>query len=68
MKRLNGCIKRGLSVYQQDMAEIVEHVVKIEEVFNTLDPESGLLSGRLLRFKEFKTGLADTDLSESTHE
>jgi len=67
LKSLNGFIKRGLSVYQQDLAEIVENVVKIGEIFNTLDPESGLLSGRLLRFKEFKTQLADTDDSVKVH-
>lgn len=67
LKRLNGFIKRGLSVYQQDITEIVEHVEKIEEIFKTLEPQSGTKSSRLRRFKKIKKELAVFDDSVKVH-
>lgn len=67
LKRLDGFIKRGLSVYQQDITEIVEHVEKIKEIFKTLDPQSGTKSSRLRRFKKIKKELAVFDDSVKVH-
>ena len=55
LKRCHSCIKRGLSIYQQDKAKIEEYVSQIEKVFNTLDSKSGSSSRRLLRVKRLKT-------------
>jgi len=67
LERLNGCIKRGLSIYQPDVAEITEYLVKIKEVFNMLNPESGSLKERQLRFRKFKKQLTNTDDSVEIH-
>jgi len=67
LKRLNGCIKRGLSIYQQDKAKIEEYVGKIDRIFKTLDSKSGSSSIRLNRFKRLKTQFAKTDDSIYIH-
>lgn len=61
LKRLNECIKRGLSVYKTDKAEIVKYVKLIEKIFNTLDSNSNLLPTRLTQFKRLKTRLLNTN-------
>jgi hypothetical protein len=67
LKRLNKCIKRGLSVYQQDKAEVLEYVEKIKKVFNTLDSKSDPVKKRLAQFKKLKAQFTDTDDSIKEH-
>lgn len=61
LKHLNGCIERGLSIYQADKAKIEEYVSEIEKVYQTLDLKSGSLEKRLNQFKELKAKFAKTD-------
>ena len=61
LKRCHYCIKRGLSVYKTDKAEIVKFVPIIEKIFNTLDSDSNLLTKRLTQFRRLKTRLLKTN-------
>ena len=61
LKRLNECIKRGLSVYKTDKAEIVKYVKLIQKIFNTLDSNSDSLPIRLSQFKKLKARLTKTN-------
>lgn len=61
LERLNACIKRGLSIYDQDKAEIVEYVKEIKRVFNTLDSGKGTLKKRLSKFRKLKFQFANAD-------
>lgn len=67
MKRLNDCIKRGLSIYEQDKAEIARYVKEIKKVFQTLNQEKGELSIRQARFKRLKSQLVDANDPIKTH-
>lgn len=67
LKRLNGCIKRGLSIYEQDKVEIVKYVKEIKKVFRTLDQEKGELKKRHTRFKRLKSQLLDPNDSIKIH-
>ncbi len=67
LKRLNGCIKRGLSVYDQDRSEIVTYVSEIKKIFNTTDSEKGTIKKRLSKFRKLKLQLTDTDDPVKTH-
>ncbi len=59
LKRLYGCIQRGLSIYNQDKAHICEYVKDIKRVFETLDPEQGALAERRARFRQLNAQFAE---------
>jgi len=67
LKRLNGCIKRGLSIYNHNKSEIAGYVKEIKKVFDTLDPEKGLFDKRLSKFRKLKFQLASANNPIKTH-
>jgi hypothetical protein len=67
LKCLNERISRGLSVYQQDKAEIVEYVEEIKKVFDTLDSKLGPVKKRLPQFQELKAQFANSDDPVKVH-
>jgi len=73
LKRLQGCINRGLSIYQKDRREIEQYVREIEKVSNTLNAEDGTVKSRLSEFQKLKSQLVDANdlvkkhMSETMH-
>lgn len=61
LKRLQGCIKRGLLIYQTDQIEIEKWIKEIEKVKDTLDLEKGTRKSRLSKFRRLKRRLAKTN-------
>ena len=59
LKRLYGCIQRGLSLYNHDKAHVSEYVKAIKCVFETLNPEQGTLAERRARFRQLNTQFAE---------
>lgn len=58
LRKLYDCIQRGLSIYNQDKAQIGDYVKDIKRVFETLNPENGLLAERQAQFQQFTTEFA----------
>lgn len=54
MQRLAGCIGHGLAAVEDVQRELWTEVAKIRAVAETLDPQSGSLRARRLRFSKFQ--------------
>jgi predicted translin family RNA/ssDNA-binding protein len=67
LKRLNGCIKRGLAVYEQDRSEIEKYLKEVRKIYNTLDSKKGTIKKRLSKFRKLKLQLTDTGDLVKTH-
>jgi hypothetical protein len=59
LKRLYGCIQRGLSIYTQEKAHLREYMKDLKRVFETLNPEQGALAERRARFRQLTMQFAE---------
>lgn len=60
LKRLYDCIQRGLSIYHQEQGPIENSMKDIKRVFETLNPENGVLTIRQAEFRQLTTEFAQT--------
>ncbi len=67
LRRLNDCIKRGLSIYYKEKSKIMEYTEEIKKIFDTLDSQKGLLEKRSSKFEELKGQLTDVSDPIKTH-
>jgi len=58
LKRLDGCIQRGLSIYNQEKAQIAAYVNNIKKVFETVNPANGLRAKRQTQFRQLTVQFA----------
>jgi hypothetical protein len=59
LKRLAGCIDRGLDLVRDDQETIRQHVEEITEVWATLDPTRGNTEGRRAEFERLRDRFGD---------
>jgi hypothetical protein len=67
LKRLAGCIQRGLSIYNQEKAQIAEYVHNIKRVFETVNPDNGLQTKRQAQFRQLTVQFAMDPDPITTH-
>ena len=67
LKRLDGCIQRGLSIYSRDNAQIADYVQNIKRVFETLKPDNGVLATRQSQFRQLTVQFAGDADPITTH-
>lgn len=54
MRRLKGCVDRGLDLVKNDQAKVRRNVQKIQAVADTLDPAKGSLEERRCEFEQLQ--------------
>ncbi len=67
LRRLSGCIQRGLSMYNQDKAKIGNYVKDITRVFETLQSENGAIGERQAQFRQLTAQFAASADAVTTH-
>ncbi len=67
LKRLDGCIQRGLSIYNQEKARIAEYVNNVKRVFETVNPDNGLRATRQAQFQHLTVQFATDADPITTH-
>ncbi len=67
LKRLDGCIQRGLSIYNQEKARIAEYVNNVKRVFETVNPDNGLRATRQAQFQHLTAQFATDADPITTH-
>jgi hypothetical protein len=67
LRRLSGCIQRGLSIYNQNKATIDGYVKDINRVFETLQSENGTIAERQAQFRQLTAQFAASADAVSTH-
>jgi hypothetical protein len=67
LRRLDGCIQRGLSIYNRDNAQIADYMNNIKQVFETLNPDNGLLAQRQSLFRQLTVQFAEDADPITTH-
>ena len=67
LRRLYGCIQRGLSIYNQEKAHIGEYVNDLKRVFETLSSHNGTRATRQATFQRLTVQLAQRKDPISTH-
>ena len=67
LKRLYDCIQRGVAIYNQEKAHIEDYMKDITRVFETLEPEHGLLTTRQATFRQFMSEFAQSADPITTH-
>ncbi len=60
LRRLYGCIHRGLSIYNQEKAHIAAYMKDMKQVFETLNSDNGKLVERQAHFRQLTSQLAGT--------
>lgn len=60
LKRLSGCIHRGLAIYNQEKAHIDAYINNIKQVVETLNSDNGRLVERQALFRQLARQLAGT--------
>ena len=67
LRCLYRCIQRGLSIYNQQKAQIAEYVKGIKVVFDTLNPKKGSMTERFADFQQLTVQFAEADDPIKTH-
>jgi hypothetical protein len=62
LRRLDGCLQRGLAIYQREKAHIAHWMTNIQQVAETLNSDTGSLASRQSQFRQLTIQFAeDTD-------
>jgi len=59
LQRLDGCLQRGLSIYQREKAPIVHWMTNIQQVAETLNADTGSLASRRSLFRQLTVQFAE---------
>jgi hypothetical protein len=59
LRRLDGCIQRGVSIYHRDKAQIAHWMANIKQVFETLNSANGSLATRRSQFQQLTVQFAE---------
>jgi hypothetical protein len=60
LKRLAGCIDRGMSAVIVDLAKVSEYVVELKAIDKTLDPDTGTSKVRKARFERLHVKMQES--------
>jgi hypothetical protein len=54
LQRLSACIQRGVALYNHEKPDIAAEIKAIQQVFDTLNPDTGSQAERLATFRQLK--------------